>query len=234
MFINKLELKKLLISAFLFFFFIGWNVCLAEITLAVLDFENNSIFNSDDYDPLKAGIAEMMISELTRIKSVEIVERQKLHAILDELKMAQSGLTHNNSIQAGKIVGADYLVFGSFIVTMDDKIRIDTRVVEVETGLTVKAEEVTGKTDKLLFLIQKLGEKVIHEIDEKLWENEKTTFVKGQKLDINAVIWFSKGVAYRDMMEFDEAKNCFLNALKIEPKYKQAKEEIKQLSDKIK
>ncbi len=229
MFINKIRSNKLLIISFLVFLFMGMNAYSANITLAVLDFENNSIFNADNYDPLKAGIAEMMISELSTIDLITIVERKRLHTILDELKMSQSGLTTNHSIKAGKLVGADYLVFGSFIVTMKDKVRIDTRVVEVETGLTVKAEEVTGKTKKILIMIQKLGEKILQGIDKKLLENEKTTFIKGQKLDIDAVIWFSKGVAYRDMNKYDEAKECFTQALKIEPEYKQAKNELKLL-----
>jgi len=229
MFINKIRLRKILIILFVMFFFTGLNAYSAEVTLAVLDFDNNSIFNAENYEPLKAGIAEIMISELSTVNVITIVERKKLHTILDELKMSQSGLTSNNSIKAGKLVGADYLVFGSFIVTMNDKIRIDTRVVEVETGLTVKAEEVTGKTKKILIMIQKLGEKILHGIDEKLLENEKTTFIKGQKLDIDAVIWFSKGIAYRDMNKYKEAKDCFSQALKIEPEYKQAKNELKLL-----
>ncbi len=234
MFINKFNLRKILFFSFLHILIIKEYAYTAGITLAVLDFDNNSIFNAENYTPLEAGVAEMMISELKGIDSVKIVERQKLHAILDELKMSQSGMTNNQSLEAGKLVGADYLVFGSFIVTMNDKIRIDSRVVEVRTGLTVKAEEVTGKTKKLLILVQKLGEKILKGIDEKLWENERTTFTKGQKLDINAVIWFSKGITYRDLENYDEAKDCFIKALKIEPDYKQAEQEIKLLSDKLK
>ncbi|MFO7891141.1 MAG: CsgG/HfaB family protein [bacterium] len=231
MFNNKIKLRKLLFLSFLFFLFTEGNGYSAEVTLAVLDFENNSIFNAENYDPLEAGIAEMMISEFNTIESIKIVERQKLQVILDELKMSQSGLGHNQSLEAGRIVGADYLVFGSFIVTMENKIRIDTRIVEVETGLTLKAEEITGKTKKLLILIQKLGEKVLQGTDKKILENEKITFVKGQKLNIDAVIWFSKGIAYRDIEKYDQAKKCFTKALEIEPKYKQAKEEIKLLSN---
>lgn len=232
MFNYKIELKKILFLSFLFsFFFIKGNRCSAQITLAVLDFENHSIFNSADYDPLEAGMAEMMISEFNTVTSIKIVERQKLHAILDELKMSQSGLSQRKSLEAGRIVGADYLVFGSFIVTMKNKIRIDTRIVEVETGLTLKAEEVTGKTKKILILVQKMGEKLLQGIDKKILDNEKITFAKGQKLNIDAVIWFSKGIVYRDMKKYDQAKKCFLKALKIDSKYDQAKEQIKLLSN---
>lgn len=231
MFISKFKLSKLLLSSSLLLFLIIGNIYSAEITLAVLDFENNSIFNAENYTPLEAGVAEMMISELKGMESVMIVERKKLHAILDELKINQSGLTHNQSLEAGNIMGADYMIFGSFIVTMNDKIRIDTRMVEVNTGLTVKAEEVTGKTKKLLVLVQKLGEKILQGIDKKLWENKKTA--KGQTLDINAVIWFSRGITYRDMKKYSKARECFAHALKIEPDYTQAKEEMKLLSDNI-
>ena len=56
-----------------------------EKTLAVLDFENNSLFNVQENQPLSKGLAEMMITELNKIQAVRVVERQKLRSLLDLL-----------------------------------------------------------------------------------------------------------------------------------------------------
>lgn len=217
---------------FVFFICINLNASSGKITLAVLDFDNNSIFDRDDYEPLKAGLAEMMISELSCIESIKIVERQKLHMIFNEFKMSQSGLTQENSIKAGKMLGADYLVFGSFIVAHGAEIRVDTRIVDVETGLTVKAEEVTGKIKKILDLINKLGRKILKGIDAEITLNENEKFSKSQKLKMDAVILFSKGVTCLDAGKIIEAEKCFKKALEIEPKFVQAEKQLKNLHKK--
>jgi TolB-like protein len=38
--------------------------------------------------------------------------------------------------------------------------RVDLRIVETETGLTIKAEEVTGDSDNLFDIISELSEKI--------------------------------------------------------------------------
>ncbi|MCJ7812186.1 CsgG/HfaB family protein, partial [bacterium] len=133
-----------------FIFFISVPVFAADNTLAILDFENNSFFNPEEYQPLAKGLSEMMITELNQVEALQVVERQKLRSLIDELKLSQSGiLSEESSVEVGKMLGAQHLVFGSYMVTPDKKIRIDVRIVKVETGLTIKASQVTGKEKEL-------------------------------------------------------------------------------------
>ena len=118
-------------------------------TIAVLDFSNNCIFEKEKYASLSPGLAEIMITELSNVKTLKFVERQKLNAMIEEMQLAQSGLvSEETGVQVGKLVGAKYLVFGSYMV-FDKKERMDARIVEVETGLTIKAEQVTRKVNKM-------------------------------------------------------------------------------------
>ncbi len=205
----------------------------AEKTLAVLDFENNSLFNVQENQPLSKGLAEMMITELSKIKAVRVVERQKLRSLLDEIKMSQAGMvSETSSVQAGRMLGAQHLVFGGYMVTMDKKIRIDVRIVQVETGLTIKASEVTGKTRQVLSLIQKLSKKILDDLDVKLTGQEKRSLDKSDKIDMQAVVQFSQGLEFEDLGKMEEAKQCYLKALKIEPDFLQAKMRLQRLMKK--
>src|SRR5438552_18577221 len=56
--------------------------------IAISYFDNNS--KDKEWDPIQKGLADMLITDLSQLKSVEIVEREKLNAILDELKLQKS------------------------------------------------------------------------------------------------------------------------------------------------
>jgi len=63
---------------------------------------------------------------------------EELQSLLEEMSLGQSGILDESSAQqVGKLLGAQALVFGSFIHNFDNKIRIDARMVEVETVLVL-------------------------------------------------------------------------------------------------
>ncbi len=131
-----------------------------NITLAILDFENNCIQDREKYDPLTSGIPSMLASKLTNITKLKFVERERLNDVLNELNLDQSAEIDPSTAQnLGKLLGARALILGSFMI-LDDKMRVDLRIVETETGLTIKAEEVTGDSDNLFDVISELSEKI--------------------------------------------------------------------------
>jgi len=233
---RELSLKKsilliVIISLFQFGFLLS--AVKAQTTLAVLDFENNSFFNPEEYQPLTKGLADIIITELGQINAVQIVERKDLKTVLDELKLSQSGLlSENNSLQVGKMLGAKNLVFGSFMVTMDEKIRVDLRIVEVETGLTVKADEVTGKTKQVLSLIRKLSKKILKDLDIRLTKTEKRNLDKSQKIRMDAVVYYSKGIDFEDAGDLANAILFYKKAVELEPEFQSAKDKLQKISNK--
>ncbi|NQT25343.1 hypothetical protein HQ585_08310 [candidate division KSB1 bacterium] len=204
-------------------------------TLAVLDFDNNSIFNVETYSSLSRGLSQMMISALDPIQSVDVVERQKFSDLIDEIKMAQSGLGSDAVLQRiGQMSGAKHLVFGSFMVTPDDKIRIDVRLVEVETGKTVKAEEVTGKSKKILELVDKLSLKFVQNLKLELSNNEKALLNKSVDVPMQALVAYSEGLLFEDNKKDKDAYLAYQKALKIAPKFDEAKSKLKALVERVK
>ena len=202
-------------------------------TLAVLNFDNNSFIQAEQYQPLSKGLAEMMITEFSRIQAIRVVERRELNSILDEMKLSQTGsIAENASVQVGKMLGAQHLVFGGYTVALDKKIRIDTRIIEVETGLTLKAEEVTGKVDKILSLVKKLSKKILKDLDIKITKDEEKVLAKSDKIDLSALIAFSEGLDFEDQGEVDKAIECYNKALDIEPNFERADDRIRALSKK--
>ncbi len=223
--LNQLQMSVCLVL------FISIPVFAVENTLAILDFENNSIFDSEKYQPLAKGLSEMMITELNQVEALQVVERQKLRSLMDELKLSQSGiLSEESSVEVGKMLGAQHLVFGSYMVTPDKKIRIDVRIVNVETGLTIKASQVTGKEKELFSLIVKLSKKILEDLDVRMTKAEEDLFDRSESLEMNNAVLFSMALELEDRGLLTDAKICYEKLIEIEPKFRPAIIRLEQLS----
>lgn len=104
--------------------------------VAVWTFENNSLIASDEVDHLRQILPDLLLADLSHYPTLQLVDRQNLVKALEEQKLGGSELVSAaDRLELGRIVGASAMVFGSYIV-VDDQIRIDIRLVDVETSLT--------------------------------------------------------------------------------------------------
>ncbi|MCU0642769.1 MAG: CsgG/HfaB family protein [bacterium] len=199
-------------------------------TLAILDFSNNSLLEKEKYSSLSPGIAEIMITELSNIQSIKLVERQKINSLMREMELSQSGLiSEDKGIQVGKLLGAQFLVMGSYMVSFGEKIRVDMRIVEVETGLTIKAEQVTDKVKNLFGIIKKLNEKITNNLDIKLSKQEQQA-LKSSEISQDVIEIFSKGLEFEKRGKVDEAKKMYYQTLKKDSNFEPAKKRLQELS----
>jgi curli biogenesis system outer membrane secretion channel CsgG len=88
----------------------------------------------------------------------EIVERERLLLALEELQIGSSSVADESTrLRIGRIVGAKYMVFGTYFV-LNESMRIDLRLVEVETGSVVKTAQKTTNIPDPIEWINLAGE----------------------------------------------------------------------------
>jgi TolB-like protein len=199
-----------------------------------MPFANNSLAEKEAMQPLSKGLADMMTTELSKIKSLKLIERADLEKIIKEIGLSMSGMIDESSAQqAGKLLGADMLMIGSFNHSFGGQMRIDARLVKVETGETVKAEEITGKKKKLFKLIKKLSFKIAENLNIKLSKEEKKSIKKSDNDDLEALMYFSKGLDAEDKGDYTGAKKMYEKALKINKKYERARRQLAIVEKKL-
>ncbi len=199
-------------------------------TIAVLYFQNNSLADRQNMEPLQKGLADMLITELSKIQALKVIERNQLQQMIEEMKLGQSGMVDEQTAQkVGRLLGAQTLLLGSYVAMFGGKMRIDARIVEVETGRTIEAEEVTGKVKNLFKLVQKLSQKIAKALDVKLTKEDKKRLKTAQNKSLDAALYYSKGLEFEDAGQLDQAKAMFQQALKINPKYKSAQKELDRI-----
>jgi TolB-like protein len=199
-------------------------------TIAFLYFDNNSLQNREELEPLTKGITDMFITEFSQIENLQVVERVQLEKLLDEMAMGQSGILEESSAQqVGKMLGAQYLVFGSFMNLYKNDFRIDVRIVQVETGLTIRAEQETGKKKEFFKMVKKLSAKIIKNLKLKVTKTDIASLARIENNSLDAAILYSRGLDYEDNGDLTNAIKMYKKALKENPKFISAKKRLKEL-----
>ena len=185
-------------------------------TLAILPFENNSVTDPELYHPLTKGLSAMLITDLeNNIRPFKLIERDKIQALLKEIALSQSGtIDQSTAIKAGKILGAQATTFGSFMI-LGKQVRIDARIVKVETSEVLMAESILGSSDNFIHLEQELAGKIARSLNASFKPKTKTS-----RSDIGAAIYFSKGLDAYDRGDLKEAKRMFDKSIKLDATYK--------------
>lgn len=122
--------------------------------LAVLYFDNNT--RDADFELLKKGMADMLITDLSGLGGLEVVEREKLEAVLSEVKLQRSRyFDPKTAVRLGKGAGATHAVTGAFS-KVAKKIRIDVRLIDIASGKVTATDKVVGKKEAFFELEQAL------------------------------------------------------------------------------
>ncbi|MDX9787857.1 MAG: FlgO family outer membrane protein [Desulfobacterales bacterium] len=116
--------------------------------IAVWDLENLS-----PLDPAQADLGDLLSAKIMETvrqnEQYTLVERQQLQLVLRELNLGSSSLADaSTQLRIGKMVGARLMIFGAYQV-IANQMRLDLRIVEVETGRILKATEKTVSSTDL-------------------------------------------------------------------------------------
>lgn len=110
--------------------------------IAIVDFQNTSQNTRLDY--LEKTIPEAVSTTMARSGRLEIVERSRLEAAMLEMEMSMLGVVDEaTAAELGRAVGATTIMVGSF-VSISGFIRINARLIDVQTARVLTAESVQG------------------------------------------------------------------------------------------
>ncbi|MBF0540710.1 MAG: hypothetical protein HQK91_04585, partial [Nitrospirae bacterium] len=198
------------------------------ISMAVLYFDNNSLTNVKELDPFKKGLTDSLITDLSVLESIQIVERTKLEHLLNELKLSSSGMVDENSAKKiGKILGVNYILLGSY-VCIDKSLRVDARIINVSTGVITKSVSVNGLAENFFDLIDDLSHKIGDGLSLAIKKSEEQPH---EKLDFKAVLLYSEGLDLMDKKDYSGAEDKFNMALKLSPDYKAASQKLCEINN---
>ena len=129
----------------------------ADDNVAVVAFSNITGAAEDDW--IGRGIVETLTADLEGVGSVLVVGRQAVSGALENRSAGQGAsaeATETTEIEAGRLLGARWIVSGGY-QRLGDRMRITARVVEVETATVVHTAKVDGLITELFALQDRLA-----------------------------------------------------------------------------
>jgi TolB-like protein len=127
-------------------------------TVAVMPFTGGSMGRAGDYAALGNGIRELMSTALAANPDVRVVERARLQAVLDEQHaLPASDMDPATAVRVGRVLGANHIVTGGFLIDTREHVRMDVRSINVETSQVEYRKVTEGEAAELFELIDRLA-----------------------------------------------------------------------------
>lgn len=199
------------------------------IRLMVLYFQNSS--NDASLSGLSKGLANMLITDLSKFYMLQVVERDRLESILNEQDISNtSRFDAATAVKIGKILGAEALLTGSYF-EMAGNLRIDARIIDVETSAIVKSEGVTGKSETFFELEKALAKKILSGLSVELKEGEdqylRTT--PANEYGLQTGLRYSQALDMLDKGNVNEARSLLKLIVEEAPQFEAAQTALKQI-----
>ena len=199
--------------------------------IAVFPFSNGGSYGQgkEDFDALERGIAGMMISELAQNPAARVVERQEIQRIIDEQNLVgQNRVDPQTAAKVGKLVGARYVVAGTFIDFYGD-FRVDVRLVNVETGEIVKTESERMQRDHMFDIIRNVAARLMKDANLPALQRQASDDRSSRRVPTEALTYYSRALLYADHGQKDKAVEMFNRALTAFPGYAEAEEGLQRV-----
>jgi TolB-like protein len=201
--------------------------------LAVLPFENGGSYGKDreEFEALRKGVAAMLISELAQNPAVRLVDRAETQRLLDEQGLAVAErVDAATAAKVGKLVGARYMITGSFIDLYGD-FRIDARMINVETGEIMKVVRSDPKLHDrrdMFKMIQSVAERIMTDTKLPALPAAAAQRAAAKQVPTEALALFSRALLYQDRGDKAKAVEYYQKALAVFPEYAEANEGLKK------
>jgi len=188
-------------------------------TVAVLHFSSFSL--ARDVKDLGGALLDMVTTELSKKPMIRVIDRAQVEDLLTKQKLLVSGRVNDEeAMRAGKLLGAQYIVSGGVVMDKTDA-RLDIRLVDVETGLTVRSFKERGKQDDLLNLVEQLADNFTKDL--KL---PSKASLAAAEVPVSAVLAYSRGLDFEKRGKRAQAAQMFEQTLQLSPSYEDAQKAL--------
>jgi len=200
----------------------------APNTVAVLYFKNQT--GQPEFDVLQKGIALMLMTDLSKIENLQVVERVQFQALMEELGMGTSGLVEpGTEPRIGKLLQARWLVGGEILKVKLESLRIKSDVTDVPAQNILGQPYSEGKPQDLISVEKSILFEMIKLLKIEPTAKEKEKLKTPCSSNLQALMALFKGVDASDRGDYILAAEYYEAALKADANVCVARGAIEEL-----
>jgi TolB-like protein len=196
------------------------DTALDPAAIAVVTFKNAG---DSRYDPLQKGLADMVITDLSQVISLKVVERVMTQKISEELALSQTGATENDTrVRTARILRAARVVGGTFKGIDTSSLGLRGGFVDTKTGAVTAVDKIDGTPAKFFELEKRFVFNLIDKLGIRLTEAERRQIEVIPTENILAFLAYSKGLDAEDRGDFAAAQGFYAEAAQQDPSFAKA------------
>lgn len=169
--------------------------------------------------PLSRGMSDLLIGDLARSPELQLLERDRIQAMVDEIALSQSGRTDAaTSLRAGKLVRASRVVQGAITQTGERNLTVNAAVVSVATSQQQGRDVQNSDVLDQIFTIEKniaLG--LFNELGVRLSAADRAAIEQRPTRSLQAFLAYSNGLVAEDEGRYGDAARFYEQARSIDP-----------------
>lgn len=198
---------------------------ISDSTMAVFPLIYHGI--NKDYAPLSRGFSEMISIDLAKLKEIRVLERVRIQAVLDELKLSQSlSVDQSSAPRMGKLLSAGTIVSGDYDVTDNGDFKINLGSWKVETSQRKSWVNKSGSLKDLFTLQKQVVFAFLQENGFNLTQEEKESIAYIPTQNLDAFLAYSRGLLEEDSGNFTQANDFFRQAVNLDPGFNDAGDKL--------
>lgn len=187
-----------------------------ESVLAVTGFGDQGM--SDEAKPLRKALAAMIITDLTKVKSVRVVERIKLQKLMDELQFGASGIVDEKTApRLGRLLGAGKIITGSMTSVDKDSLRVVRMLRSVSTGKDLGDQDAGGRLNEFFKIQKTITFGILKNMGISLSKEEEALVGKYATRSFEAVKLYGAALDAEDRGDWDEANRLYGMCAEADP-----------------
>lgn len=197
-------------------------------TVAILYFNNKT--GQTGLDPLQKGLTLMLITDLSTIEGLQVVERVRLQAVTEEMGLGVSGLVDSDTApRVGRLLGARWLVGGDILEKAQVPIHIDSSILDVPGPRVLGHPTAEGILEEFFKIEKDLLFKIIEYLQIKLAPEEIARLEKPLTTNIKALLDLFNAIHASDRGNYNLAERYYERALKRDPGISPAEASLEEL-----
>ena len=184
-----------------------------------------------DLEPLSRAMAEFLVTDLSIVGRLQVLERVRVQTLLTEIALGEGGWTEpETAARAGRLLSAERIVQGT-IDARATGLRIDAAVVRVGDEPTTGDPVVVEGTVEALFDMEKevaLG--LYAEMGVALTSAERARINERPTESVQALLAYGRGLEASDRGDFTTAGQEFAEAANLDPGFQMAQLQLQNAS----
>ena len=194
-------------------------------TVAVYDFDGAGL--EPDLSPLADGLAEFTALSLSKVKSLQVIERMKLHELLQELKLVEQGVVDPRyAPRVGLLLGSHHVVTGWVDSPALKMLRMGGAIINTVDSSEAVPDIEEGQLRHLLKLQVDFVFRILSELGVAPTDDERRAIETLPTESYDAFLAYCRGLQHKRQGQYETAQEEFKEAVSLDESFGQAQEQL--------